>query len=97
MAEATTDTDASDTGNTSDQPVPLHERPEFIAWLTESCHAQNVPVTVTDPTVIGRVATLLGADRPARPARSGVQTRHTGATRPISRLREPGVPGAMTA
>lgn len=97
MADAKPATDASDTGNNSDQPVPLHERPEFIAWLSESCHAQDVPVTVTDPTVIGRVATLLGADRPARSARSGVQTRHTGATRPISRLRAPGVPGAMTA
>ncbi len=97
MAETTTDTDASDTGNTSDQTVPLHERPEFIAWLTASCHAQNVPATVTDPTVIGRVATLLGADRPARPARSGVQTRQTGRTRSISRRRAPGVPGAMTA
>lgn len=97
MAETTTDTDTSDTGNTSGQPVPLHERPEFIAWLTESCHTQNVPVTVTDPTVIGRVATLLGADRPERSAMLGGQTRHTGATRPMSRLRAPGVPGAMTA
>lgn len=74
--------------------VPLHERAEFIAWLTASCERQNLAVTVADPTVIGRVATLLGTDRPAR---SAVQTRHTGATRPISRLREPGVPGAITA
>ncbi|KAA1430551.1 hypothetical protein F0402_13300 [Mycolicibacter arupensis] len=97
MAETTTDTDASDTGNISGQTVPLHERPEFIAWLTASCHTQDVPVTVTDPTVIGRVATLLGADRPARAAKPEAQTRHTGATRPISKLRAPGVPGAMTA
>ncbi len=97
MAETVTGADASDTGNISGQTVPLHERPEFIAWLTASCHAQNVPVTVTDPTVIGRVATLLGTDRPARSARSWAQTRHTGRTRSISKLRDPGVPGAMTA
>jgi hypothetical protein len=74
--------------------VPLHERPEFIAWLTASCRDQQVAVTVTDPTVIGRIATLLGADSAKR---SPVQTRHTGATRPMSRLRDPAVPGAMTA
>lgn len=74
--------------------VPPYERPEFIAWLTASCERQNVPVTVSDPTVIARIATLLGTDRQAR---SSVQTRHTGATRPMSRLRDPGVPGAMTA
>jgi hypothetical protein len=74
--------------------APLHERPEFIAWLTASCRDQQVAVTVTDPTVIGRIATLLGADRPER---FPVQTRHTGRTRPMSRLRDPAVPGAMTA
>ncbi|GLD42914.1 hypothetical protein Mkiyose1665_34140 [Mycobacterium kiyosense] len=74
--------------------VPLHERPEFIAWLTASCERQNLAVTVTDPTVIERVAILVGATRPQRPAR---HTRQTGATRSISRRREPGVPGAMTA
>jgi len=94
MAEATTDADASDTGNKSNQAVPLHERPEFIAWLSASCQRHDVPVTVTDPTVIARIATLLGADHPAR---STGQTRHTGATRPMSRRRAPGVPGAMTA
>jgi hypothetical protein len=73
--------------------VPLYERPEFIAWLTASCERQNVPVTITDPTVIARIATLLGANPKASP----VHTRHTGLTRPMSRLRDPGVPGAMTA
>lgn len=81
-------------GNHDGSAVPLHERPEFIAWLTASCVRQNLAVTVTDPTVIARIATLLGAARPAPPA---VQTRHTGATRSMSRRREPGVPGAMTA
>lgn len=81
-------------GNHDARAVPLHERPEFIAWLTASCERQNLPVTVTDPAVIARIATLLGADRPVRPAG---HTRHTGATRPMSRRREPGVPGAMTA
>lgn len=90
-----TTTPAGGAANNHDaRAVPLHERPEFIAWLTASCERQGLSVTVTDPSVIARIATLLGADRPARPA---VQTRHTGAARPISRLREPGVPGAITA
>lgn len=84
-----------DAASSSDSGVlPLHERPEFIAWLTASCERHEVPVTVTDPTVIARIATLLGADRP--PTSSG-QTRHTGATRSMSRRRAPGVPGAITA
>ena len=97
MAKATTGTEARNTGNTSGQTVPLQERPEFIAWLTASCERNNVPVTITDPTVIGRVATLLGAGRPAHPAKPGTQTRQNGRTRSISRRRAPGVPGAMTA
>lgn len=85
----------TDAVGTSDSGVlPLHERPEFIAWLTASCQRHDVPVTVTDPAVIARIATLLGADRRAR---STGQTRHTGATRPMSRRRAPGLPGAMTA
>ena len=74
--------------------VPLHERPEFTAWLTASCQRQGLPVTISDPIVIERIATLLGANPKARPP---VHTRHTGLTRPMSRLRDPGVPGAMTA
>jgi hypothetical protein len=86
---------ADDSASPKDPGVlPLHERPEFIAWLTASCQRHDVPVTVTDPAVIKRIATLLGADRPAR--LTG-QTRHTGATRSMSRRRAPGVPGAMTA
>ncbi|ORB48048.1 hypothetical protein [Mycobacterium persicum] len=94
MAEATPDADTTDTGNNGDQPVPLHERPEFIAWLTASCERQNLPVTVTDPAVIARIATLLGIDH--RPSPAGY-TRQTGRTRSMSRRRAPGVPGAMTA
>jgi hypothetical protein len=39
--------------------VPLHERPEFTAWLTASCQRQHVPVTITNPTVLANVAALL--------------------------------------
>lgn len=74
--------------------VPLHQRPEFTAWLTASCQRQDLPVTITDPIVIEKIATLLGANPKGRPA---VHTRHAGVTRPMSRQREPGVPGAMTA
>lgn len=39
------------------------ERPynheEFTAWLTESCRRQRLPVTVTNPTVLANIATLL--------------------------------------
>lgn len=38
---------------------PLHERPEFTAWLTASCQRQQVPVTITNPTVLANVAALL--------------------------------------
>ena len=67
-----------------------------LAWTIENMYL-NVFVyntITTDPTVIARIATLLGADRP--PTSSG-QTRHTGATRSMSRRRAPGVPGAITA
>ncbi|ETZ72422.1 MULTISPECIES: hypothetical protein [Mycobacteriaceae] len=47
-------------GNNHDAgAVPLHERPEFIAWLTASCERQNLAVTVTDPTTLAAIATLL--------------------------------------
>ena len=74
-------------GNHDAGAVPLHERPEFIAWLTASCQRQGLPVTITDPTVIARIATLLGAHQRARPASP---TRRTRATCPTSRLRDPG-------
>lgn len=34
-------------------------REEFTAWLIASCQRQDLPVTVTDPTVLAAVATLL--------------------------------------
>lgn len=74
--------------------LQLHERPEFIAWLTASCERNNVPVTVTDPTIIARIATLLGAGCPAR---STPRTRRSGRTRPISTPKTPEAPEAMTA
>lgn len=51
-----------------------YDTAEFTAWLTASCERQGVPVTVTDPAVMTKVATLLGActqqprrrDRPAQ-------------------------------
>ncbi|QZA10331.1 hypothetical protein K3U94_14260 [Mycolicibacter heraklionensis] len=94
MAEVTTGTTASDTGNKSNRVVPLHERAEFVAWLMASCQEQQVPVTVTDPAVIARIAVLLG---PASPPRAAGHTRQTGRTRSMSKLRAPGVPGAITA
>jgi hypothetical protein len=92
--DAATGNTGTGTGTTSSQTVPLHERPEFIMWLTASCAAQDVPVTVTDPAVIARIATLVG---PARPQRVAAHTRQTGRTRSMSKLRAPGVPGAITA
>lgn len=89
---ATTPEDGT-AGNHDAGAVPLYEGPEFIAWLTASCERQNLPVTVTDPTVIARIATLLGANPKTPP----VHTRHSGRTRSMSELRDPAVPGAMTA
>lgn len=34
-------------------------RDEFTAWLTASCQRQGVPVTITDPTALAAIATLL--------------------------------------
>jgi hypothetical protein len=34
-------------------------REDFIAWLTASCRHQGVPVTITDPTTLATIATLL--------------------------------------
>ncbi|EIU34266.1 hypothetical protein MA5S0708_0011 [Mycobacteroides abscessus 5S-0708] len=50
-----------------------YDRAQFTAWLTASCERQGVPVTITDPAVIGQVAALLG--RPAsRRKRSSART-----------------------
>jgi hypothetical protein len=41
---------------------------QLAQWVSASCAAQGVPVFVTDPTVVGRVGSLLGG-RPGAPAR----------------------------
>lgn len=53
-----------------------YDRAEFAAWLRASCERQGVPLTITDPTVITQVATLLGVRmqqscRRIRPAQPG--------------------------
>jgi hypothetical protein len=58
-----------------------YDSTEFITWLTASCERQGVPVTITDPTVITQVATLLGPptqqarrhDRPAQRSQAAKQ------------------------
>ncbi|WP_100467002.1 hypothetical protein [Mycobacteroides abscessus] len=53
-----------------------YDRTEFTAWLTASCERQGVPVTITDPTVITQIATLIGTrtqrDHRSQAARHGV-------------------------
>ncbi|MCV7258014.1 hypothetical protein [Mycobacterium shimoidei] len=39
-------------------PCPA-SREQFTAWLTASCKRQNLPITITDPTTLATVATLL--------------------------------------
>ena len=34
-------------------------REEFTAWLTASCERQALPVTISDPTTLAAIATLL--------------------------------------
>jgi hypothetical protein len=61
--------------------------PEVVAaWLRASCAEQGVPVRVTDPQVLGRVAALLppvAGDRSA--GRDGPGRRHS---RQTARTRE---------
>lgn len=37
----------------------LMAREDFTAWLTASCERQSLPVTITDPSTLAAVATLL--------------------------------------
>ncbi|WP_343577699.1 hypothetical protein [Mycobacterium sp.] len=55
---ATTSADGA-AGNHDAGAVLLHERPEFTAWLIASCERQALPVTVTDPSTLAAIATLL--------------------------------------
>ncbi|MGV0737479.1 hypothetical protein ABQF35_11370 [Mycobacterium syngnathidarum] len=36
-----------------------YSREEFSAWLTASCQRQQVPLTITNPTVLSTIAVLL--------------------------------------
>lgn len=45
------------------RPSPAYDRAEFIAWLADSCQRQGVPMTITDPGVLGQVAVLLRDSR----------------------------------
>jgi hypothetical protein len=38
----------------------------FLEWLRKSCEASGVPLKVTDPATIRKVATLLSVGRPAK-------------------------------
>jgi len=49
------------------QRTPTYTRAEFTAWLAASCERHGVPLTVSDPMVIARVATLLGQHPHRRP------------------------------
>jgi len=40
-------------------PCWIDSREDFIAWLTASCRHHGVPVTITDPTTLATIATLL--------------------------------------
>lgn len=36
-----------------------YSRAEFVEWLTESCRRQHLPVTITNPSILADIATLL--------------------------------------
>ena len=36
-----------------------YSREEFTQWLTESCQRQHVPVTITNPALLTKIAVLL--------------------------------------
>ena len=63
----------------------------FAHWLTASCTAQGVPLTVRDPAVIAQVTALFGASRSPRNPRAATWTRpkppHVSALQQPSRLR----------
>jgi hypothetical protein len=46
------------------QTTPSYTHDEFTAWLAASCERQGVPLIITDPVVIARVATVLGCIGP---------------------------------
>jgi hypothetical protein len=57
------------------------------AWVAESCHAQHLPVHVTDPLVIEQVRVLLtGQPKPDNATRPGRAARASAPARDGSRL-----------
>lgn len=79
---------------------------EVVAAMVQaSCLAQGVPVKIVDPTVVRRVAVLLGAvpvgargrkrSGPGAPPDRAPQWRQTMCTRAGSSLVDPGVPGPI--
>lgn len=53
----------------SERPHAGLSAEDLAAWVAKSCAAQGVPVKVTDPTVLRRVAVLLGRDQHQRRGR----------------------------
>jgi hypothetical protein len=50
----------NNTGGQSRERAKQHPtRQEFTAWLIASCERQGIPVTVTDPSTLAAIATLL--------------------------------------
>jgi hypothetical protein len=47
------------TSDRHSEPLDATGRGEFTAWLIASCERQDVPVTITDPTALAAIATLL--------------------------------------
>jgi hypothetical protein len=70
---------------------PSYTREEFTAWLAASCERQCVPLTVTDPIVIARVATLLGHHPHRRPRQRAQGGRADGRAEAPDRLDANGI------
>jgi hypothetical protein len=53
---------------TADEERALRER--AVAWVEKSCAEQGVPVKLTDPLALAKIADILGGARDARDADS---------------------------
>ena len=49
---------------TADEERALHER--AVAWVETTCAEQGVPVKLSDPVALQRIADILGEARDAR-------------------------------
>ena len=56
-----------------ERPPDWSER--AVAWVERSCAEQGVPVKLTDPVALQRIADILGEARDAREARKGSRAR----------------------